>query len=368
MRRITGSDGYYRLSASAPIDAAVAHTAAGSALVCESTAVGVTYQRRLAEATRSALKMAADHDPALAADLDAAVPAALYVLRGGLNFAVHDALEELTGRACEVSFVTSERAVVAGAATVRDDGYRKYSLVPGSLLVLGDIAATGRTIINTLGHLVRDHPPASLPRRIVLVVIGTATFLDHLETFLSSAEGDLLVRSGCRISVLYLEGAFALYGGEPRLPGHVPGTDFVRAGAVLTPGAWTAAFRQPLAILERCVIYDGGARGFSPRAHLGRVRTYWARLDAAIRLDPGAVGRLLCAKIGMDVHLTSYDDWKTILRCSAPENELSSAYSAARAMWRSARNGEIAAACAAHLTEIDRRYQLLIGVSGGQVH
>jgi hypothetical protein len=356
MRRLSGSSGTYRLSASNHIEAFVLHTPPGSTTICDSRLVGGVYQDGLQDAVQQAIAAAASGDRRFSLDLEEAPTAALYVLRGGLNFATHRAMERITGRSCEVSFVTSERAVVDGASVVREDSYRKYSLAPKSVLVIGDIAASGRTICNTLAHLVRDQPEETLPRRIVLVVIGTESFLARLERFMLTAEGALLGRTGCRVTVLFLEGAFAVYSGSPELQGHLAHTDFFRAGGQLAPGAWVSAFESPPALLERCVIYDGGARGFEPRRHLESLVQYWRELISLFRGRPELPRLHLAVKAGLGTPW-----WDQVpSQWDVPETEIHAVYDALQAV-RSIDPDAITAQCSIHLRRTEEELRLLIG-------
>ena len=67
----------------------------------------------------------------------------------------------------------------------------------------------------------------------------------------------------------------------------------------------------PDALLEKCIIYDGGARRYEIPLHLEEVSEYWEGiLERADRIDPRA---LVGEKLGYPERL-SYEDWQKVTR------------------------------------------------------
>lgn len=56
------------------------------------------------------------------------------------------------------------------------------------------------------------------------------------------------------------------------------GTDLMRTSALLTPEFELSQFASLSSPLERCVIYDGGARAFNVPDYLEDVRSYWEKM------------------------------------------------------------------------------------------
>lgn len=182
-----------------------------------------------------------------------------------------------------------------------------------------------------------------------------------VESFLRTAEGRVLGSCGTRVDILFLEGAFRLYSGDPPLDDHLSHTDFHRGGGILAPGSWAATAASPASLLERCVIYDGGARGFSPRTHLMSLHRYWERLCAAIITKPDLMLRHLAVKAGVPLRLPSWRQWRSSIGHAVPEAELSQEYEALRGVWHGARDGRIVAECVAQVRSVSEAILAMVG-------
>ncbi|MER7168338.1 hypothetical protein ABT336_20015 [Micromonospora sp. NPDC000207] len=260
-------------------------------------------------------------DPGLADALAGTTPDVLTILRGGLNFDLPGVVEQVTGRPCRVSFLSSRRAIRAGDAVVTSDEYRRIDLAGSSVLFIGDITATGRTVTNALTVLADVVGPEALPPRIVLVTIGTMRAVERIDQFvrrLGQAN-----RSVPEVTVIALEGLFGIYEQTYGLALHLDQTDFVRRGGLITPEFTTASRLDPVSGLERCVIYDGGLRGFSPGEHLGELREYWTRLVAAFSARPALVDLHRRVKTDQEGDMASRLDRSELLdRCYAHRDHI----------------------------------------------
>src|SRR4051794_24485253 len=170
---------FYQVETGVPaIDVFISTTPASRRLLSTSSLVGAAFQSRLASAVRTTLDRWLRHDRLANGGLPPSD--GLYLLRGGLSFAPHTAPEGMTGGACPGSFMSSERSVRDGAAVVTSDGYRKFDLRDSKGVVIGDILATGRTVINAIRHVVDDLGDSSPPERFVIVGVGTDAALTEI--------------------------------------------------------------------------------------------------------------------------------------------------------------------------------------------
>ncbi len=94
----------------------------------------------------------------------------LNFLRGGLNFGVRKALHEAYGLNNQASaFMSSQRyRSEDGRWGVREDMYRKLKIAPDSVLVMGDVVATGVTMANGLDVLLDHLENIGSPIRMLL--------------------------------------------------------------------------------------------------------------------------------------------------------------------------------------------------------
>lgn len=273
---LTDVRGAYKIVKSGDrVPAYVVSSESGREVLCDSMAVGRAFQRKIGSAVRHALRALLEIDHAFAVEFSSAPPSVLNILRGGLNFEAQDACEEVAGRPVAVSFMTSERTVQDGHAVVSSDEYRRFDFSANSVLVVGDISATGSTIVNALRHILKSQPEPVRPRNVVVVTVGTVAALETINKFCESIQRSESKLADVKIRVVFLEGAFGLYHQRLALPEHLDGTDFIRAGGLVTPEFMLQSLRQPISLLERCVVYDGGVRGFSPRTHLVSLLKYW---------------------------------------------------------------------------------------------
>jgi len=197
------------------------------------------------------------------AGLDGSKVSVLHFLRGGLNFGILELLYKCFGFSkVNASFMTSQRVNKGAHWKIKHDQYRKFACENGSTVMAADIIATGTTLKNGLDCM-------KVPlKQFVFLTIGTV-----------SAEKLLLERFRKRNSaaVFYIEGRFALVEKNGEYPFSIRGTDLVKKGALLPP-----EFERGLdisSILERCEVYDVGARAFNWKKHFNDVFNYWRELS-----------------------------------------------------------------------------------------
>ena len=161
-----------------------------------------------------------------------------------------------------------------------DIKYCKLTMVPNSTLMIGDIIASGETLVQCLRYVTDYYRRQGAQlRNIVLFTIGGTQGIEILEkltreirTYWPDFEGFITV---------YYEGIIA--------------PAFRRE---------TLSMQNPL--FEKCTIYDGGARRYEIHEHIDEVLEFWnGILERADKIDKQA---LLEEKLGHALPI-SYEDW-----------------------------------------------------------
>ena len=198
----------------------------------------------------------------------------LSILRGALNYPLEESCYREHIRVHDISFLSSERVFKEEEIAGLEIKYSKLTMVPGSTLLIGDIIATGETLIHCLRYVTdfyREHG-ASL-RNIITV---------------------------------YYEGIFSTYQDRGVSGINLPDVDFYWKDGIIAPEfrRETLSMRDPL--FEKCIIYDGGARRYEIHEHVEEVLDFWNKmLERADRID---FTRLLEEKLGCPLD-ASYEEW-----------------------------------------------------------
>ncbi|MDP8237200.1 MAG: hypothetical protein P9M08_12520 [Candidatus Erginobacter occultus] len=237
---------------------------------------------RFTNALRRAITLALKHFPVK--DAIAGLPpekiSVVHFLRSGLNFNIRDGLYGAFGFNTQLSsFLTSQRQRDQyGRWYIKDDQYRKLEIPNGVSFFIGEIVATGVTVENGFDIIFRQ--AKNLGREVENVfffTIGCHKIEKTLRKY------DTLFRAafpGYRNTYLvYLEGKFHLTDSKTRVSIKIQGTDLMRSPALLAPEFELSQFKSLAPSLERCVIYDGGARAFNVPDYLQDVRSYWEKME-----------------------------------------------------------------------------------------
>lgn len=150
----------------------------------------------------------------------------LSILRGALNYPLEESCYREHIRVHDISFLSSERVFKEEEIAGLEIKYSKLTMVPGSTLLIGDIIATGETLIHCLRYVTdfyREHG-ASL-RNIIIFTIGGTTGIKILERltkeireFWPEFEGFITV---------YYEGIFSTYQDKGVSGINLPDVDFL---------------------------------------------------------------------------------------------------------------------------------------------
>ena len=109
----------------------------------------------------------------------------LSILRGALNYPLEEACYREHIRVHDISFLSSERVFEKEEIAGLEIKYSKLTMVPDSTLMIGDIIASGETLIHCLRYVTdfyRDH--GARLRNIIIFTIGGTKGIDILEKLL----------------------------------------------------------------------------------------------------------------------------------------------------------------------------------------
>ena len=107
------------------------------------------------------------------------------ILRGALNYPLEEACYREHIRVHDISFLSSERVFEKEEIAGLEIKYSKLTMVPDSTLMIGDIIASGETLIHCLRYVTdfyRDH--GARLRNIIIFTIGGTKGIDILEKLL----------------------------------------------------------------------------------------------------------------------------------------------------------------------------------------
>ena len=229
----------------------------------------------------------------------------LSILRGALNYPLEESCYREHIRVHDISFLSSERVFNEDEIAGLEIKYSKLTMVPDSTLLIGDIIATGETLIHCLRYVTdfyREH--GARLRNIIIFTIGGTTGIKILERltkeireFWPEFEGFIMV---------YYEGIFSTYQDKGVSGINLPDVDFYWKDGIIAPEfrRETLSMRNPL--FEKCIIYDGGARRYEIHEHVEEVLEFWKEMLA--RADKIDFKALLDEKLGYATPI-SFEDW-----------------------------------------------------------
>lgn len=201
----------------------------------------------------------------------------LHFLRGSLNFGLIDALNKALAYNNHVSsFLTSQRYRKRGTWWIKYDQYRKFCIPDQAVIFLGDCIATGTTLENGINILIDHCIQHDIGIRSMLVFTIGCHYADGIVKRIHRRLKENF--NYHHTYLFYLEGRFGIPEDGQQYRICLPGTDLVRHPALLAPEYELFQLHRWHYPLERCVIYDVGARSFDVREHLHEVSDYWQQL------------------------------------------------------------------------------------------
>jgi len=234
---------------------------------------GVKFQKKISTSIYKALSILyKTEDKKISEHLKNSPIDTFYILRGGLNFNLHENIYRLIEKTPEVSFISSQRiSCKDGTFKIDESTYQKWNIQDRSLLCIGDICATGTTIVNMITNAIKRYNfESKKPRWLLIITIGTKKMLNELSNYnFDCFEG---------VTIIFLEAVFNLFGNTSLSNINIPYTDFFRKNTIRSIQFEKLSLSNPTCFLERCAIYDGGSRSFEPKGYFNNLYTYWEKL------------------------------------------------------------------------------------------
>lgn len=233
----------------------------------------------------------------------------LTILRGGLNYPVEEACHACGVPVKEIHFLSCERKIRNHVIEGLEIKYEKVNPGADRTLVMGDIIATGDTLRMCMEAFseIFSKRGGSLKRVVFFTVGGTRAIglmeklTEKFRTLFPGFEG---------FDCFFYEGIFTVYEDLGVSGINIPDIDFGWKGGAVAPEFRSFVMDHPDALLERCIIYDGGARRYEIPVHIHEVKEYWEGImDRASVINPEAFVEEKLGYAGMP----SYEDW---LRCT----------------------------------------------------
>lgn len=229
----------------------------------------------------------------------------LCILRGALNFPLEESCYKEHIRVHDISFLSSERVIREAEVVGLEVKYEKLALVPDSTLLIGDIIATGDTLVLCMKYVMDFYKKhGNKLRNIIIFTIGGSRAISHLEQLTQEIREVWPDFEGF-ITVFY-EGVFGLYDHTGVSGINWPNIDFYWEDGIIAPEfrQQTLSMQDPL--FEKCIIYDGGARRYEIQNHVEEVLDFWEYMAA--HGDELSMQELLAEKLGHPLDI-SYEDW-----------------------------------------------------------
>ncbi len=273
-------------------------------LMASPEVVGFHSYKAMLEGTLKGLRMLGFGSPESAPTDHVSI---LTILRGGLNYPLEEACCTLGVRVPTMNFLSCERIISNGVITGLDIKYEKLRAEQDVTLMIGDIIASGETLTYAMRYFVnwyREHG-GSLRRIIFFTIGGTRaiTLMEELTPYIHTIwpqfEG---------FDCIFYEGMFTVYTDNGVTGVNIPYIDFGWKGGVVTPEfrKYIFDYKYAPALLEKCIIYDGGARRYEIPAHYEEVTDYWKRLfEAAV--NGSTTAQLVQEKLGCGT--VSFSEW-----------------------------------------------------------
>lgn len=229
----------------------------------------------------------------------------LSILRGALNYPLEESCYREHIRVHDISFLSSERVFVKEEIAGLEIKYSKLTMVPDSTLLIGDIIASGETLIHCLRYVTdfyRSH--GAKLRNIIIFTIGGTKGIEILEKLTQEIREFWPEFEG--FITIYYEGIFSTYQDKGVSGINLPDVDFYWKDGIVAPEFRRETLSMCSPLFEKCIIYDGGARRYEIHEHVEEVLAFWEGILK--RADQIDFEELLAEKLGHALEI-SYEDW-----------------------------------------------------------
>ncbi len=270
MRRIFSADKttLYEYPDRGPAKVLVCSTASSRRLLIDPVISGLGYRSLVRAAVTEALEAMAQTEAAGLPVLRTGLVSVLNILRGGLSFGVEDAIAEVFAVDPLVSFIGTSRSVDKPVEIT----YTRWELGAAEVLAIGDIVATAGTLTSALSSVISEVAQRRSPlRSILLFTIGAQTGVERVQDFLAG----LPKAERPEATIVAFESLYALPTPGTQAPfGRYP-FDLLRSPASSAPEYEIERLQTLGSLFERCAVYDGGVRAFTPPQHVEMRRSWW---------------------------------------------------------------------------------------------
>ena len=229
----------------------------------------------------------------------------LSILRGALNYPLEESCYREHIRVHDISFLSSERVFVEEEIAGLEIKYSKLTMVPDSTLLIGDIIASGETLIHCLRYVTdfyRSH--GAKLRNIIIFTIGGTKGIEILEKLTQEIREFWPEFEG--FITIYYEVIFSTYQDKGVSGINLPDVDFYWKDGIVAPEFRRETLSMCSPLFEKCIIYDGGARRYEIHEHVEEVLAFWEGILK--RADQIDFEELLAEKLGHALEI-SYEDW-----------------------------------------------------------
>lgn len=240
------------------------------------------------------------------------------ILRGGLNFPLEEACFNIEMKVCSTDFVSCERVIDNGVIKGLDIRYEKIIAEQDVTLLIGDIIASGETLLECIPLIAKRYNElGGSIRKIVFFTIGGTKAVRLMEKLTVELRKIWPEFEGFRC--IFYEGMFTVYEDNGVTGVNTPNIDFGWKGGAIAPELRKRMMQQPLSLFEKCVIYDGGARRYEINNHIDEVCEYWNELrEVADSIDFQSLAE---EKIGYRLGIL-YEEWLSVTHLvDAPDNK-----------------------------------------------
>lgn len=267
-------------------------------LIINPETVGYACQRCLLHSTQTFMQFLREKEPITR-------PHIFNILRGGLNFPLEEACYNISLNVCSTDFVSCERVIENGVIKGLDIRYEKIIVEQDVTLLIGDIIASGETLLECIPLIAKRYNElGGSIRKIVFFTIGGTKAVTLMEKLTIELRKIWPEFEGFRC--IFYEGMFTVYEDKGVTGINTPAIDFGWKGGAVAPELRKRMILQPLSLFEKCVIYDGGARRYEIHNHIDEVCEYWNKLrEVADNVDFQLFAE---EKIGYQIGI-SYEEW-----------------------------------------------------------
>lgn len=242
----------------------------------------------------------------------------LSILRGALNYPLEESCYRESICVHDISFLSSERVFHNDEIAGLEIKYSKLATVPDGTLLIGDIIATGETLVHCLRYVTEHYRRHGAKlRNIIVFTIGGNTGIEIMEKlteeireFWPEFEGFIAV---------YYEGIFNTYKDKGTLGIQVPYVDFYWKDGIVAPAYRRQTLSSRNVLFEKCIIYDGGARRYEISDHVKEVMEYWE--ETLKRADSIDFRALTDERLGYPTPI-SFRDWRALNHYEALDDAL----------------------------------------------